>query len=246
MTHTASLALLVSTLVACGGTTPPPAVASGSATTVTPDAAVVEDRSFALYVGGTITSATGSSPLIATKVIRKGDEMVFAVKTTKAARVYVALCDTRQQLAIYPSTGAVLTAPNVEVRVPETRAFVSDDRKGVEHVFVIASSGDLDRNDPRLQELLSKAQQHDGSPCPPLEVSPPPAATTPTTGGQTGPAVRAAGGPQVPARTSTKVPPPLRPRGFDIPPDPGGQPHMKGITSDADGIAIWTTTLQHE
>lgn len=243
MTHMAPLGLLA--LVACGGATPPPPPASGSAATLAPDAAVVEDRSFALYVGGTISSAAGSAPLIATKLIRKGDEMVFAVKTTKAARVYVALCDTRQQLAIYPSTGAVITAPNVEVRVPETRAFVSDDRKGVEHVFVIASSGDLDRNDPRLQELLSKAQQRDGSPCPPLEVSPPPAAAT-ATGGQAGPSVRAAGGPQVPARTTTKVPPPLRPRGFDMPPDPGGQPHMKGIASDPDGIAIWTTTLQHE
>ena len=222
--------VLLVALIACSTPAPPPPAAPA------PEPPP-RDLHFTLEVGGTVTTPSGSLPLVATKQIHKGDTMFLTIKTSRRARLYIAYCDSEGKLAIYPATGNLVGEADAVTRVPQTESFIADNRVGLEHVFVIATSDDLHRSDPKLHELLSRAQGESATAC-----STQLAMTTQES--------RAAVAPVAPPAASTaekprfaSVPKIWRPRGFGI---TGGAATTSSTSSDDAGIAIWAISLQHE
>jgi hypothetical protein len=210
------------------------------------------DLAFTLEVGGDVTTPTGAAALVATKEIHKGDAVALSIKTSKRTTIYVAYCDTEQKLAIYPPSGTQVAEAGTAVRVPPASGFIADDHRGLEHLFVIATAAQLDRSDPKLQELLAKAQGGAATPCSSelamttdesraLAALPPVAAPPETrpAGGSAAPVER----PRIASVRAYKSTPAIwRPRGFGLP----DTATTSSSSSDAAGIAIWAITLAHK
>jgi hypothetical protein len=236
--------LVVCTLAACGGSKP-------AATTP-----AQPDHRFVLQVGGSVTSQGATAPLVTTKEIHKGDELYLTLATTKRTKLYVAYCDSQQHMAIYPPTGNLSGEPGIVTRVPESGSFKTDEHTGLEHMFVIATAAELDRSDPKLHELLARAQGAAGTQCttevaktiaPPPEPAAAPRATPVGGAGvekDTANQVAAAapddqaGAAAFPTEAGV-----WRPRGFDV---SQGATDTSSSSSDDTGIAIWAITLSHK
>src|SRR5258705_10931203 len=114
--HAARMTVLA-LVVACSGAPP----AQKPASSATPS-----DLHFVLEVGGSVGTPAGTTPLVTTKQVHRGDELFLTVKTTRRTKLYVAYCDTGQKLAIYPATGNLAGEPGAVLRVPQVDNFVAD------------------------------------------------------------------------------------------------------------------------
>ncbi len=255
--HSISLTLAIT---ACGGGTPKPAP--------TPP---VDDAKFVLTVGGSVTTPAGKTPLVATKQIHEKDTLFLTVSSTKRTQVYVAYCDSHGQLAIYPPTGSLIAEPNLPTRAPRGEPFVVDAHTGLESLFVIATVGDLDRHDPRLDQVIhaksatecpaelgmttAESRGLAGAAGEPSAVREPRGMTpadepraTPVEAPPNKPAAIEAPPPDKPVvhhpPVAHRVAEVWRPRGL-IPPDEGAT-DTSSVESDAAGIAIWAITLDHK
>ncbi len=89
--------------------------------------------------------------------VASGDEILVAVKPTAAAHVYLAYCDPRNQLALFPGNGGLAASPGRITYAPAPdAAIVLDDQPGQEVLYVIASLKPLDVADPRLAGAISR------------------------------------------------------------------------------------------
>ncbi len=240
--------LVVCVLAACGGGGPKPV----------PTTPAQQDHRFILQVGGGVTSSGATSPLVTTKEIHKGDELYLTLATTKRTKLYVAYCDSQQHMAIYPPTGNLVGEPGVVTRVPESGSFKTDEHTGLEHMFVIATAADLDRSDPKLHDLLARAQGAAGTQCTTevaKAIAPPPPAPEAARAARAVPAGGAGvekdtAGPVAQAQDPDAQPAAFpteagvwRPRGFDV---TQGAADTSSSSSDDTGIAIWALTLSHK
>jgi len=219
---------------------------------------------FTLVVGGDVTRADGKHESVAAaNVLHSGDRMVLNVRATNSADLFVAYCDSKATQQVY---GPVALSPGLDVRIPANGSFVVDENRGIEHVFVIASSQPLASSDPKLDAILrSKAEKQ---PCTQrLELSTEasrkaeteedvvaaiPQPTEPLRGIQLPepdpePTVPAVGSGALPLKqvvvAQRRVPNKRRARGFRVEQDNGA---VASTRSDASGIAIWAATFKHE
>jgi hypothetical protein len=216
----------------------PPPPAPGSATIAAAPADAAPSRDFVLEIGGTLTTPAGAKPLVHATEVHKGDTVAFAIKTTVRTTVYLAYCDAEQHLAIYPPVGALAAEPDKSLQIPRGDPFVADAHTGLEHFFVIASAGELDRSDPNLQSLIARAQGGN-EPCgSELAMS---TEESRALGKQPAPVGVDAGAVAAPKPHYAAVPKIWRPRGFELPETAS----TSQSRSDAAGIAIWAITLAH-
>jgi hypothetical protein len=250
MTMSRSVCAVVVVVFACAGSPPEPQ--HPIAPEVPPAATLAPpDSHFVVEVGGSVTTPLGTLPLVSTQQIHRGDGLFLTLKTTRRTKLYVAYCDTSQKLAIYPVTGNLVGQPDALTRVPQSESFIADASTGLEHIFVIATADALERSDPKLHELISRAQGAAGTPCSTqlamtsdesrAQASLSPNSTQPAKLGRTG----AASALTVDlTKRYAAVPKVWRPRGFAL--DETASKTTSSSSSDDAGIAIWAITLEHK
>jgi len=207
----------------------------------------------------TVTAVVQGSPpssLFSTKLLHDGAHFYFSLRASQPTNAYVAYCDSRHTLSVYPTSGSLAVGPDSDVRAPDMSDFELDNQTGQENIFVIASRDPLTKTDPRLARALNivtdgaqacatAAMERPGVARPSSSA---PAAKTDPPGAkpraQEGPGQRPR--PVVIASMQLAVPdvdPVFRPRGVHV---GASIANAEAVNSDEAGIAILPLTFRHE
>jgi hypothetical protein len=126
---------------------------------------VAPSSDFVLTVDGIVTGREGVRPLVHTRSLHPGDQLYLTVTASERGSVYVAYCDSRRQLSVYPNIGAIGIEPGLVTRIPASGYFEVDATPGLEKIFVVAtgtrrSLGEIDPPLARALELARSDPQH--------------------------------------------------------------------------------------
>lgn len=216
------------TAAGCGSPPPPSAPAA---------AAVGTAR---LTVTGTVRGAGTTTALEEARVVHSNDLLYLFLRADRPVDAYVAYCNSRGSLEVYPRSGAIALPAEREIRVPESTEFRIDPNPGQETLYVIASTRPLRTSDPSLHSALAEAaRKPGGKPC---TVTPPPRRRPKPAPGPS-PARREAEPKGVPQYEIPEVPPAFRPRGIVL---NGEGSRGRVIETGADGVAILPFTFRHD
>jgi len=127
---------------------------------------------YTMEVRGSVQgSVTG--PILSARALRSGDRFHFTLRTSAPAHLHVAYCNARHEMEIYPPTGEIGAAPDVDVRVPAGEdEFVLDQETGGETVYLIASGEPLDQADPKLLAAIVEGRAGKRPCAPALDANP--------------------------------------------------------------------------
>jgi hypothetical protein len=100
-----------------------------------------------------------------TAVLRTGDTVVtgdsinMKITTSVDAHLYVAYCNEKSELAVFPPQGSIATKARQVAYAPDRDAdIVVDEQVGSEVLYVIASRRRLDVADPELAAAISRVR----------------------------------------------------------------------------------------